>query len=269
MEPNLSTTGLLDGGETTAERMYAVGDPEGLAVLWKQHRPWLMRQAAHLSGRNRDVAEEAIGELGAKLARPSIMARYDAGRSWKRWAGKILKNTVWDVLRRNYAPRFRMTLTTLDQLCGDGVPETVVAKLTGLLGRAFWDAWDFRIALAERLPAPELREFQAGILERSRLKQRSGRFIEAAGPADLRFPSPGDAAGRNELKAAVSRSLEELSPRQRAAFIMHFYLGWTFAVIADVLHDERNANLVSRHYYQALARIKASLEKSGFGDLSA
>ena len=157
--------------EWIARKQYAKGNPEALGTLWKHHLSWLKFQALKYSRQNRDMADDALGDLGAKLARPEIMRMYRPDESWRHWAGCILQNLVRDLMRRKFRPHFQLTKTKLKQLVKDGVSQTVADKLSPLSGRGYWDDIAFQQAVADLLSLNEFREAWPTVRERARLGQ--------------------------------------------------------------------------------------------------
>jgi RNA polymerase sigma factor (sigma-70 family) len=84
---------------------FAEGDRQAADELLRRHEAHLRACAWKWSSRNNEVAEEAYGELGRRLAlavaRAGEGARsYRPEEPWLPWARRILKNAVFDELRR-------------------------------------------------------------------------------------------------------------------------------------------------------------------------
>ena len=256
--------------EWIARQQYAKGNPEALGELWKQHFRWLGFHALRYARLDHDLADEALGELGAKLSRKDIMRMYRPTESWRHWTRSILQNIVRDLLRRKYRPKLLLTKTKLKRLVADGLAPAVAQKLSVLLGRAFWDDGTFRQRVASLLSPPEFCEAWPSVRERARSGQHHAKLLcedqDAGGKAIL---PPAEQAAWNEFLASLNQVLEELPWELRAVFIMHIGLGWPFIRIAEVLHGIQDANLVSRPYYRARTLVQAQLSKLGHGNCQA
>lgn len=252
--------------EWIARQQYAQGNPEALGELWARHDRWLRFQALRYARQDHDLAEEAMGELGVKLSRPDIMRMYRPAESWRCWTRSILQNIIRDMHRRNHRPKFLLTRTKWKRLVEDGLAESVVQKLSPVVGQSFWEDGTFRRAVAGLLSPTEFRDAFATVLERARSGQIHAKPLNENHEANTIKPLPqAEAAAWNEFLASFNQVLEELPWELRAVFIMHIGLGWPFIRIAEVLHGKQDANLVSRPFYRAKSLVKAQLCKLGHG----
>ena len=70
--------------------------------------------------------------------------------------------------------------------------------------------------------------------------------------------SPTQASRRKELQVAVARAIDELPPRQRAIFHMHYGEECPHAEIAEILGISEGA--VKASYHHAVIKLRKSLK---------
>jgi len=94
------------------------------------------------------------------------------------------------------------------------------------------------------------------------LRQRLARWARRASAPPARAPTtPEDAATLRQAVAVVTRSLAELSPRQRAVACLFLEAELTPAEIAPLVRLTPNATRVTLH--RALTRVRADLAEAG------
>ena len=79
-------------------------------------------------------------------------------------------------------------------------------------------------------------------------------------------PGLEELAERAEARYAVGAALAKLSPKQREAVVLHYYLGLGQAEVADRL--SKTEGTVKRHLYDARARLRTMLNPFMKGDSS-
>ncbi len=258
--------GFLSFEEWTAQREYAAGNPDALETLWKLHAKWLGFYARFYLRDDLHAAEDALGELGLKLSRPEVMLSYRPTESWKYWVRTILRNITRDMLRKKCRPAFQVTKTTLSKLADNGVCERVIGKLLPMIDQHFWEDWTFRDEVVRHLTPAEFKDVWPALKESARSRFAQPRCLHENQQLMETTASPAEQVEWGEFMAHFQLVLEELPVDLRAIFIMHINLGWSFIRIADVLHGERNANLVSRPYYKAKAMLRDRLTTLGHGN---
>jgi len=67
-----------------------------------------------------------------------------------------------------------------------------------------------------------------------------------------------DAAGRNELKIQIQKSVKELPPKQRLVFNLRFYEQLSFVEIAKIL--DKSESTVKTNYQKAVEKLQKKLE---------
>ena len=254
----------MDRDERLDRKLYAAGDLEGLASLWRSHEKWLRDQALHYCRGNRELADEALSNLGLKLSRRNIMVQYHPQESWGPWANKILQNLVRDAFRAKYRPPFHVTKTNLNQLVKDGIPEASVKKMNSLVGQKYWNVSALRCGVETYLTSAELRDVWATLKERFRSEGRGYQTLHENHASSHRDDgSPEQHMVRNEFLAAYDQGLQELASESRAVLVMKLGLGWSFKRISEVLYGQPNPNLVARTFYKARSELKSKLEPFG------
>jgi RNA polymerase sigma-70 factor (ECF subfamily) len=93
------------GPPATLEQRYRDGDGSAFAELWRQHEPALRGLALRYAGHDRDLAEEALAEVTARLLEERVRGHYDPARGWLAWVRAILRNHICDVLRARFRHR--------------------------------------------------------------------------------------------------------------------------------------------------------------------
>jgi RNA polymerase sigma-70 factor (ECF subfamily) len=108
--------------------------------------------------------------------------------------------------------------------------------------------WFLRIVVNDSIKAASRRSRHVPLDER--MMAREGTL--AGGD-----PSPEEAAERSGVRRAVRQALDGLSPSQRAAIVMRYYLGMRESEIADRLG--RTPGTVKRHLHDGRVRLRGML----------
>ena len=74
-------------------------------------------------------------------------------------------------------------------------------------------------------------------------------------------PDPSDDAAHNELKETVHAAIETLPPQQRAALVLAYYQGHTYAEVAEIM--DCSLGTVKTHMSRALKKLSTLLPKGG------
>jgi RNA polymerase sigma-70 factor, ECF subfamily len=92
--------------------------------------------------------------------------------------------------------------------------------------------------------------------ERLRLEEKHRR-IRDANHRDLSAPAVDDIVSENESVALIDRAIQQLPPRQRAAFILRHYQDMKFQEVASVL--EISTEGAKANYHKALLTLRELL----------
>jgi RNA polymerase sigma-70 factor (ECF subfamily) len=116
--------------EVEVRRAYHEHHAWAFAELWRRHQPALQRRAATLAGQDVHLAEDALQDLGARLAQAETQDAYDPNRPWLPWAGTILHNLLVTSLRQRARQDIQSAPdVSLDELSGRGpTPDEAVAQ---------------------------------------------------------------------------------------------------------------------------------------------
>lgn len=90
------------------------------------------------------------------------------------------------------------------------------------------------------------------------LEQPTGEGLSLAGLLADRAPAPDDQVAWQERQEQIEAALRRLSPRQRAAIVMRYYLDYSEEEMAQAL--QRPAGTVKSRLYHARNRLKGMLQ---------
>jgi RNA polymerase sigma-70 factor, ECF subfamily len=127
----------------------------------------------------------------------------------------------------------------------DAVQQTLVTawkELPGLRESERFDAWIHRILV------------HACYDEAKKASQWSANVVTLS----IEGPATPDRSGDVATRDALERAFRRLPPEQRAAFVLHHYLGWSLGEIAETL-DVPTGTVKSRLRY-ATSTLRAALE---------
>jgi RNA polymerase sigma-70 factor (ECF subfamily) len=107
------------------------------------------------------------------------------------------------------------------------------------------------------------------------MRRRRGRTalsldaIEDSGDAGLRATGPGplELALSRDLRRAVARAMEELTPEEREVIVLKEYQGLTFPEIAETLGVPLST--VKTRLYRGLGQLRHRLERQGIRGVAA
>jgi RNA polymerase sigma-70 factor (ECF subfamily) len=110
---------------------------------------------------------------------------------------------------------------------------------------------------------------------RDRMRRRRGRTsvsleeIEGSAEGGLRTPDPGplELALSRDLRRAVARAMEELTPEEREVIVLKEYQGLTFPEIAETLSVPLST--VKTRLYRGLGQLRHRLERQGIRGVEA
>jgi RNA polymerase sigma-70 factor (ECF subfamily) len=110
---------------------------------------------------------------------------------------------------------------------------------------------------------------------RDRMRRRRGRTavsleeIEGSAEGGLRAPDPGplEIALSRDLRRAVARAMEELTPEEREVIVLKEYQGLTFPEIAETLSVPLST--VKTRLYRGLGQLRHRLERQGIRGVDA
>lgn len=128
--------------EPELRRRYHDGDGAALGELWEFYRPQFESQARRQAGGDQGIADEALGRLREKLAKPKAQIRYDPARCWKNWASRILRYTIIDLLRKTNGDPQQEPENGLDSLADDDAEPPAKRLEITELGDAIDDCLD-------------------------------------------------------------------------------------------------------------------------------
>jgi RNA polymerase sigma-70 factor (ECF subfamily) len=131
------------------------------------------------------------------------------------------------LVRRYQTPVFRIAVRILADPddAADAAQEAFITawqRLHDITAEQAFAAWLYRITVTRALSAARARRPQASLDER------------AAGPD--RFPGPAQRAQASGLSAALASALMQLTPAQRACWILREIEGMSYEEVAAILH---------------------------------
>jgi RNA polymerase sigma-70 factor (ECF subfamily) len=160
--------------------------------------------------------------------------------------------SAFDAIVETHTPalyRLAYRLTGNAQDAEDVVQETFVRAYTRLdeyAGEEHLEAW-LRRATANR--AVDL------LRRRARWREAGGETIDHLGSSS---PGPERGALDGEVRGRVAETLEELSPRERVAFLLRHVEGRSIAEIGQVLGTGTSAT--KNHIFRAVRKMRQALE---------
>ncbi|HDL02583.1 MAG TPA: RNA polymerase sigma factor [candidate division Zixibacteria bacterium] len=147
---------------------------------------------------------------------------------------------------RMFALTYRMTGDREEAL--DLLQETFLSAFKAMRGfreEASFSSWMYRIAANKSINYIKRRKLMSYIPPGSWPKDEPSYEME-------------DAAGRNELKIQIQKSVKELPPKQRLVFNLRFYEQLSFVEIAKIL--DKSESTVKTNYQKAVEKLQKKLE---------